>query len=101
MEFTVNHDKTEATIYVLVSAEKSLAPIKTEKIHLVINDPATEVDLTAQPLDGEKVGASRFVGTHANLGKVQEYAGTSSGDVEGTPYTGDFKVVSEASAKSP
>ncbi|MCE9525180.1 MAG: hypothetical protein K8R36_03895 [Planctomycetales bacterium] len=95
VEFTVNHDKKEATIYILGGDEKSPAPIKTEKIHLVINDPATELDLTAQPLDGEKEGASRFIGTHDNLGKVQEFAGTISGEVEGTPYTGDFKEVAE------
>ena len=96
VEFTVNHDKKEATVYILGGDEKSPTPIKTAKVHLVINDPATELDLTAQPLDGEKVGASRFVGTHDNLGKVQEFAGTISGDVEGTPYTGDFKEVAEA-----
>ena len=101
VEFTVNHGKKEATIYILGGDEKSPAPIKAGKIHLVINDPATEVDLTAQPLDGEKDGASRFVGTHDNLGKVQEYAGTISGDVEGTPYTGDFKEVAEGHAHTP
>ncbi|MFN0020607.1 MAG: hypothetical protein ACKVP0_20305 [Pirellulaceae bacterium] len=101
VEFIVNHDKKEATVYVLGSDEKSPAPIKSGKIHLVISDPATEVDLTAQPLDGEKQGASRFVGTHDNLGKVQEFAGTISGELEGTPYTGDFQEVAEASAKSP
>ena len=96
VEFTVNHDKKEATVYILGSDEKSPTPVKAEKIHLVINDPATELDLKAQPLEGEKEGASRFVGTHDNLGKVQEFAGTISGDVEGTPYTGDFKEVAEA-----
>lgn len=95
VEFTVNHDKKEATIYILGGDEKSPAPIKAEKIHLIINDPSTEIDLTAHPLEGEKDVASRFVGTHVNLGKVQEFAGTISGDVEGTPYTGDFKEVAE------
>jgi hypothetical protein len=101
VEFTVNHDKKEATVYILGSDEKSPAPVKAEKIHLVINDPATELDLKAQPLEGEKEGASRFVGIHDNLGKVQEFAGTISGDVEGTPYTGDFKELPEASSTKP
>ena len=101
VEFTVNHDKKEATVYILGGDAKTPSPIKAEKIHLVINAPATEFDLAAQPLEGEKDGASRFVGTHDNLGKVQEFAGTISGEVEGTPYTGDFKEVAEASTKSP
>lgn len=101
VEFTVNHDKKEATVYILGGDAKTPSPIKADKIHLVINDPATEFDLAASPLEGEKDGASRFVGTHDNLGKVQEFAGTISGEVEGTPYTGDFKEVAEATAKSP
>jgi hypothetical protein len=101
VEFTVNHDKKEATVYVLGSDEKSPAPINAKKIHLVIKDPAIEIDLAASPLEGEKDGASRFVGTDDNLGKVQEFAGTISGEVEGTPYTGDFKEFAEASPKSP
>jgi hypothetical protein len=101
VEFTVNHEKKEATVYILGGDAKTPSPIKTEKIRLVINDPSTELDLTALPLEGEKDGASRFVGTHDNLGKVKEFAGTISGEVEGTPYTGDFKEVAEASPKLP
>ena len=93
VEFTVNHDKKEATVYVLGSDAKTPAPVKADKVHLSIADPPIEIDLVPQPLDGEKEGASRFVGTHDNLGKVQEFAGTISGEVESTPYTGDFKEV--------
>src|SRR5688572_788019 len=39
LEFTVEHDKKQATVYVLGSDEKTPAPIKASKIHLVINDP--------------------------------------------------------------
>jgi hypothetical protein len=92
VEFTVDHDKQEATVYVLGGDEKTPAPIKAEKLSVSINDPAFEVDAVAQPLDGEPEGSSsRFVGRHDNLGKVQEFAGTITGDVEGTPYSGDFK----------
>jgi hypothetical protein len=92
VEFTVDHDKKEATVYIIGGDEKSPAPIKTDKIHLVINDPMTELDLIAKPLDGETDGkCSRFVGTHDTIGIVKEFAGTISGQVEGTPYTGDFK----------
>jgi len=92
VEFTVDHDKKEATVYILGSDEKSPAPIKAQTIHLTINDPMTELDLAAQPLEGEAEGAaSRFVGAHDTIGIVKEFAGTISGEVEGTPYTGDFK----------
>ena len=92
VEFTVDHGKKEATVYILGGDEKTPAPIKAEKIQLAINDPMTEMDLTAQPLEGEAEGtSSRFVGTHDTIGIVQEFAGTISGTIEGTPYAGDFK----------
>jgi hypothetical protein len=92
VEFTVDHDKKEATVYIIGSDAKSPAPIKADSIHLVINDPMTEMDLVAKPLEGEPDGmSSRFVGTHDTIGIVKEFSGTISGEVEGTPYTGDFK----------
>lgn len=92
LEFTVSHPMKQVTVYVLGSDEKTAQPIKASKIQLVITDPATEIDLDAQPMPGEAEGtSSRFVGTHDNIGIVQEYAGTLSGEVEGKPYTGDFK----------
>ena len=91
-EFTVDHEKQEATVYVLGSDEKSPAPIKTDKISLTIGDPEIQADLLPVPLEGEADGlSSRFVGKHEKLGIVQEYAGTMSAEIEGTPYTGDFK----------
>lgn len=92
VEFTVDHDKKEATVYILGSDEKTPVPIKAQTIHLTINDPLAELDLAAMPLEGEPEGtSSRFVGTHETIGIVKEFAGTISGEVEGTPYTGDFK----------
>jgi hypothetical protein len=91
VEFTVDHDKKEATVYIVGSDEKSPTPIKADKIQLVINDPMTELELIAKPLDGEAEGtSSRFVGTHDTIGIVKEFAGTISGQIDGTPYTGDF-----------
>ena len=75
-------------VYVLGSDEKSPAPIKTDTVLLSIGDP----ELLPVPLEGETDGvSSRFVGKHEKLGIVQEYAGTMSAEIEGTPYTGDFK----------
>lgn len=92
VEFTVDHDKQEATVYVLGSDEKSPAPIKAEKVSLSIGDPELMAELLPVPLEGETDGLSScFVGKHEKLGIVQEYAGTISAEIEGTPYTGDFK----------
>lgn len=92
LEFTVDHDRKEATVYVLGSDQKSPEPIAAQSINLTIDDPMTELELTARPLDGEAEGtSSRFVGTHDTIGIVKEFAGTVSGEVAGTPYTGEFK----------
>ncbi len=92
VEFTVDHDKQEAAVYILGDDEKTAAPVKAANILLSINDPKFQVELTAAPLQGEAEGtASRFVGKHESLGKVQEFAGTISGEVDGTPYVGEFK----------
>ncbi len=94
VEFTVNHDTKEATVYVLGSDEKTAAPVKTPdgKLLLTIKEPAFQVDLVASPMEGEADGkSSRYVGKHDNLGTVQEFAGTISGETDGTPYSGDFK----------
>jgi hypothetical protein len=92
VEFTVDHEKQEGTIYILGSDEKSPVPIDAESIDLSINDPLMQVTLTAAPRDSDPAGkASRFVGSHEKLGVVQEYAGTIAGVIDGTPYSGDFK----------
>ena len=62
------------------------------KVLLSIGDPELMAELLPVPLEGETDGlSSRFVGKNEKLGIVQEYAGTMSAEIEGTPYTGDFK----------
>ena len=93
VEFTVDHDKKEAVIYVLGSDEKTAAPVKTGdgKLLLTIREPAFQVELAARPLAGEGDGTSScYGGTHENLGIVREFAGTISGEVDGTPFAGEF-----------
>lgn len=91
VEFTVDHDKQEGTVYILGSDEKSPVPIDAESIDLSINDPVMQVSLKAARQKDDPAGkASRFVGNHKSLGVVQEYAGTIAGVVDGTPYSGDF-----------
>jgi hypothetical protein len=92
VEFTVDHDKKEATVYVLGSDEKTPDPITAESLLLTIKDPQLQTDLMPVPLDGESDGkSSRFVGTHDGLATVMEYEGTISAEVDGTPYAGNFK----------
>ena len=92
VEFTVDHDKQEATVYILGDDEKTPAPIMADEIQLSISDPVMQVTLKAAPQEGDPEGsASRFICNHESLGVVQEYAGTITGVVDGTPYSGDFK----------
>lgn len=92
VEFTVDHDAQQATVYILGGDEKTSTPIEAESIELSLVDPAVQIVLSAQPLDKDPQGtSSRFVGTHEKLGVAREYAGTMTGVVDGTPYSGDFK----------
>lgn len=92
VEFTVDHDKQEATVYILGGDEKTPSPIEVEEIELSIKDPAMQVTLNATPQEDDPDGsASRFVGTHESLGVVQEYEGTITGVIDETPYSGNFK----------
>jgi hypothetical protein len=92
VEFTVDHDKKEATVYVLGSDEKTPEPIQAESVLLTIQAPELQTDLFPVPLDGEPEGkSSRFVGTHDGLATVMEYEGIISAEVDGTPYAGNFK----------
>jgi len=92
VEFIVDHDKQQATVYVFGSDEKTPAPIDAASIELSIGSPEMQVVLKASPQESDPSGkASRFIGTHEKLGVVQEYAGTITGVIEGTPFSGDFK----------
>ena len=92
VELIVDHTKQEGTVYVLGADEKTPTPIAAESIELSITDPVMQVTLKAAPEATDPAGkASRFVGNHEKLGVVQEYAGTISGVIEDTPYSGDFK----------
>jgi hypothetical protein len=91
VEFTVDHDAKQATVYVLAADVATPAPVKTDKLLLSITEPVFQVELMPQPAEGEgDKSSSRFVGKHDNLGIVREFAGTISGVVDGTPYAADF-----------
>lgn len=94
VEFTVDHGKKEGTVYILGADEKTPVAIEATEIELSITDPVMQVTLKAARQSSDPAGkSSRFIGNHEKLGVVQEYAGTISGVIEGTPYSGDFKEV--------
>lgn len=92
VEFTVDHQKQEARVYVLGADAKTPSPIKVERILLTIYGPAFQVDLKPDPQSGDPPGtASCFVGKHEKLGDDRAFSGTLSAEVNGKPYAGDFK----------
>ncbi len=91
-EFTVNHAKKEARVYILGPDSRKPAPIKAGKVLLSIKEPPFQVELKPEPQEGDPAGtASCFVGQNEKLGVVQEFAGTISAEVNNKPYVGDFK----------
>ena len=92
VEFTVDHGKQEATIYLLGGDEKTAAPVKADSLTLDIADPKFTVDLKAAPQPTDPPGlASRFVARHEKFGKEQEFAGTVRGTIDGKALSGKFK----------
>ena len=96
VEFTVDHDQRQTTVFILGSDEKTAAPINAQTIELSIKDPEMQIVLQASPQTGDQEGtASRFVGTDEKLGIVQEYSGTLTGVIDDVPYSGDFAEESD------
>lgn len=92
VELTVDHEKQEATVYILGNDEKTSTSIDAAEVTLTIKEPSLTTALKASPQDGDSEGkASRFVGNHEGLGVVRKYEGSMSAVVEGTPYSGNFK----------
>ena len=91
-EFCVDHGKKQVTVYILTEDLEKNDPIPAAKLLLSIKTPQFQTDLVAVPQDGDPKGkSSRFVATHDNFGKEQEFEGTVSGEIDGKPYLGDFK----------
>jgi hypothetical protein len=97
VEFTVDHDKHEAVVYILGSDALAAAPVKADELLLSLEQPLVEIIMQPMPLENEPTGmSSRFVGQHEALAEVREFAGTISGVVDGTPYAGDFNEESSS-----
>ena len=93
-EVTFDHGKKQATVYILDGEAKKPAPVAAETVTLSLTNvkPPVQVTLKADPQEGDAKGqASRFTGTHDQLGKEMDFEGEVSGTVAGTPYAGTFK----------
>ncbi|MGL6075434.1 MAG: hypothetical protein ACRC8S_14865 [Fimbriiglobus sp.] len=91
-EFCVDHGKKQVTVYILSEDLKKNEPIAAAKLLLSIKTPTFQTDLVPAPQEGDPKGkSSRFVATHDNFAKEQEFEGTVSGEIDGKPYLGDFK----------
>jgi hypothetical protein len=91
-EFTVDHGKKEATVYILDGSAKKAKPVAATRLQLTIKSPWLQVDMKPSPQEGDPKGkSSRFVATHDNFGKEQEFEGSVGIEIEGKPYSGDFK----------
>lgn len=91
-EFTVSHPKKEVTVYILSGNLKKAVPIDSKELLLSIKEPNFQIKLTPSPLEGEAKGkSSRFIGADDRFGKEQEFEGTLSGEIDGKPYSEDFK----------
>ncbi len=92
VEFIVDHEQKQATAYILGEDVKTPMPINTTEITVSIKEPAIQIVLKANPMDGETEGkSSRFVGSHDGLATVKDYEGAISGAIDGTPYSANFK----------
>ena len=69
---------------------KNVVPVKSDKLTLNIKDPKFTIELKPEKLDTDGKTSS-FVGKDDRFGKVQEFAGSVTVVVEGTPWTGDFE----------
>jgi hypothetical protein len=93
-EFTVDHGKKEAVVYILDGSAKKAAPIAAEEAVVSLKNvkPPVQVKLKADPQEGDPKGqASRFRGTDEALAKEMNFEGEISATVAGTPYVGSFE----------
>lgn len=99
-EFCMDHGKKQATVYILDGSVKKAVPVATDKLLLSIKTPQFQVEMKADPQEGDPKGkCSRFVATHDNFAKEQEFEGTVSATIDGKNYAGDFKEEDHAHDK--
>jgi hypothetical protein len=96
-EFTVDHDKKELMILVLGDDGATPAAVAATEFIVTTNETKAEdgtvvpeMTVVATAVDAEDGKASKFVGSDPGIGNVADFAGTVSGEIDGTPVMGEF-----------
>ncbi len=91
-EFTVDHEKQEATVLFFES------PVAATELILNIQETQTADGTKVAPMtvtltatDAADGKASRFVGADPGIGNVADFTGTVSGEIDGKPASGEFQ----------
>ncbi len=94
-EFTVDHDKKEAVVYILDSSAAKAADLpagKIKRVNLKItnSEPPIDLDLTHDPKRSDAKGIA-FAGLNIAFAKVMDFKGKVTMEIDGKPpYVGDF-----------
>ncbi len=91
-EFKPSHADKSATVWILGADEKTAAPIKVEKLRLVVSNTSPKIEIDLTPADkGADGAASTFTGKDDGFGVEMEYKGTLTFTADGKRYSGDFE----------
>ncbi|MEM8911918.1 MAG: hypothetical protein AAGC97_09140 [Planctomycetota bacterium] len=97
VELTTDQGQQEAVVYILGGDEKTPVPIDADSVQVAIQSPPIHLVLNRDPLPDDPAGkSSRYTGTDPSLSDVADHAGTITGVVEGTPYSGDYQLANHA-----
>jgi hypothetical protein len=96
-EFTVDHNKKEATILILGDDEKTVTPVAAKDVIVTTTETKAKDGKVVPPMTikmlpvSESGGkASKFVGTDPGLGNVADFEGTVTAVIDGKPSQGTF-----------
>jgi hypothetical protein len=90
-EFKPDHKAKSATVWILTADEKTLAPVKTDKLRLVVSNANPKIEIDLPPTDAKDGAAATFTGNDKGFGVEMEYKGTVRFNVGDTQYSGDFE----------
>ncbi len=99
-EFKPSHTNKDATVWILGADEKTPAPIKADKLKLVVSNTNPKITIDLLPTDADKDGkASTFTGKDPGFGVEMEYKGTVAFVIDKKQYSGDFEEKPEPKKK--
>jgi hypothetical protein len=91
-EFKPDHKEKSATVWLLGVDAKTPAPMKTDKVRLVVSNASPKIEIDLLPTDKDAEGkASTFTGKHDGFAVEMEYKGTVRFNVGDKQYSGDFE----------